>query len=490
MTNVAIYLRKSREEDNETREETLARHERILFDYCKKNDLKIKKIYKEVVSGESIEKRPEMQRLLDDVSNNLYEGIVVVEIERLSRGNQIDQAEILEIFKKHKVKIFTLNKIYDLAAEDEFDEEFFEFGLFMSRREYKVIKRRLMRGKQQAFKEGYFTSGTCPYGFTKKRIDKGFVLIPEENESKIVKFIFDKFVNENWGTSQIRTYLNNNGIKPRKSTYWELKRIKMILKNKTYIGYLGYNNHSGGSQDYIKGKHEGFIDEEIFNKAQIKLQSKQTKAKYHSTLVNPLATFCKCSICGKTMRSSYDTRKERYFLKCLTFDCPTISNRLDDVEDQLILELKQELDNYNTFLENYSDEIEKKKESIDNEIKLIITEVNKKETMIEKCCEMLEEGIYTKEKYLSRVNILEADLKALKTNLESLKSTSFDESDRLKNAIPILSKVLEEYWNLNPKEKNELLKSIIEKVEYTKNKRNTVHNKEVRLFELKIFLKI
>jgi hypothetical protein len=103
---------------------------------------------------------------------------------------------------------------------------------------------------------------------------------------------------------------------------------------------------------------------------------------------------------------------------------------------------------------------------------------------------MLEEGIYTKEKYLSRVNILEADLKALKTNLESLKSTSFDESDRLKNAIPILSKVLDEYWNLNPKEKNELLKSIIEKVEYTKNKRNTVHNKEIRLFELKIFLKI
>ena len=32
--NVAIYLRKSREEDNETREETLARHERILLDYC------------------------------------------------------------------------------------------------------------------------------------------------------------------------------------------------------------------------------------------------------------------------------------------------------------------------------------------------------------------------------------------------------------------------------------------------------------------------
>ena len=72
--NVAIYLRKSREEDNETREETLARHERILLDYCNKNNLLIKQIYKEVVSGESISNRPQMQLLLDDVKNNLYDG--------------------------------------------------------------------------------------------------------------------------------------------------------------------------------------------------------------------------------------------------------------------------------------------------------------------------------------------------------------------------------------------------------------------------------
>ena len=82
MNNVAVYLRKSREEENESREETLARHERILLDYCKNNNLNIKKIYKEVVSGESIEKRPQMQQLLNDVCQNKYEGIVCVEVER------------------------------------------------------------------------------------------------------------------------------------------------------------------------------------------------------------------------------------------------------------------------------------------------------------------------------------------------------------------------------------------------------------------------
>ena len=98
--NVALYLRKSREEEIETREETLARHERILEDYCRRNDLNIIERFKEVVSGESIANRPKMQALLEDVQAGKYEGVVVVELERLSRGNQIDQAEILEIFKK------------------------------------------------------------------------------------------------------------------------------------------------------------------------------------------------------------------------------------------------------------------------------------------------------------------------------------------------------------------------------------------------------
>ena len=490
MTNIAIYLRKSREEDNETREETLARHESILFDYCKKNDLTITKIFREVVSGESISNRPQMQQLLEEVQQNKYDGIVVVELERLSRGNQIDQAEILEIFKKSKTKIYTLSKIYDLSSEDDFDEEFFEFGLFMSRREYKIIKRRLMRGKQQAFKEGYFTSGTCPYGFTKERRDKGFVLVPDPKESEIVKIIFHKYVIEDIGVGAIAKYLNDNGLKPRKIEYWGLKRINNILKNKTYIGYLGYENKSGRPSKFIKGKHEGFIDEDIFNQAQKKLESRATKKNGIFDLVNPMATILKCGVCGKTVKACWDAKYKLYVLKCDTYNCTTISSRMWQVEEQLITELKEELKNYNHFLENFSDEIEKKKEGLKNEIKLIMNEINKKETMIDKCCELLEEGIYTKEKYLSRVRVLEEDLKALNSNLEALKSTSFDDTDRYKNAIPILSNVLEVYHTLNPQEKNDILKTFIDRIEYTKTKRNTVHNKNDFLFDLKIFLKI
>ena len=84
---VAIYLRKSREdrtEVSETREETLARHKRILLDYCKRNNLIVKDIFEEVVTGENLDVRVEAQKLLENVSAGMYEGVVV--IEAISNG--------------------------------------------------------------------------------------------------------------------------------------------------------------------------------------------------------------------------------------------------------------------------------------------------------------------------------------------------------------------------------------------------------------------
>ena len=174
---VAMYLRKSRfDDESETQEQVLERHEKLLTDYCKRNNLIIKKIYREVVSGENIENRPQVQQLLEEVADGLYDGVVVVEIERLSRGHPIDQFEILETFKGAKAKIYTLQKVYDFSSDNDIDEEYFEFGLFMSRREYKTIKRRLVRGNRQAQQEGYYVGGILPFGFDKKESAKGLSL--------------------------------------------------------------------------------------------------------------------------------------------------------------------------------------------------------------------------------------------------------------------------------------------------------------------------
>ena len=485
--NVAIYIRKSREDEN--KEDTLLRHERLLKEYCDKYDLRYneKSIYREIVSGDSINNRPQMQKLLKDVENGLYDGVVVVELQRLSRGNGIDQEIIKETFRKSGTIIYTLNKAYDLSSGDELDEDMLELSLFLSRQELKAIKRRMIRGKKQAQREGYYTGSTIPFGYNKEKQNKGYVLVPNEDEASIVKMIYNKYAYDGENIANLVDYLNDNGIRTRKGLLWSPILLRKLMKNKIYLGYI--NSTTNGVTTHFKGKHLPLIDEETYNAVLERFNNNAPKVKSDNTLKNPLATFLRCSECGKVM--NLRNRKNRPpMLDCKNKHCNNIGAIFHFVEKKLIDELNKELKNFNYFLENTADETRKIKEIKEKEKAFIKSNIKKKKEMINRCCEMLEEGIYTKDRYLERVKAIEDDLKALNLKYEELNVVEVDEEDRVKNAIPILEKVLEEYWNLNSIDKNTLLKSIIEKVEYTKTKRKAIKDEFDNNFELKLFLKI
>lgn len=78
------------------------------------------------MSGDTIAARPVMQKLLEEVGNGVWDGVLVMEIERLARGNTMDQGLISQAFQFSGTKIITPIKTYDPA--NEFDEEYFEFG--------------------------------------------------------------------------------------------------------------------------------------------------------------------------------------------------------------------------------------------------------------------------------------------------------------------------------------------------------------------------
>lgn len=150
MDRYAKYLRKSRkdlEAEAHGSGETLKKHELILNNLSDSLGIKREQIdtFKEVVSGDSISSRPVIQNLLQLVEQGLYSGVLVVEVERLARGNTLDQGIVANAFQYSNTKIITPAKIYD--PSNEFDREYFEFGLFMSRREYNTINRRLQTRK-------------------------------------------------------------------------------------------------------------------------------------------------------------------------------------------------------------------------------------------------------------------------------------------------------------------------------------------------------
>ena len=105
-----LYLRKSRadaEAEASGAGETLKRHENALLNLAKRLDLTITSVYKEVVSGETIASRPIMQQLLDEVERGLWQGVLVMEITRLARGETIDQGIVAQAFSYSGTHIIT-----------------------------------------------------------------------------------------------------------------------------------------------------------------------------------------------------------------------------------------------------------------------------------------------------------------------------------------------------------------------------------------------
>lgn len=458
INKVALYLRKSRDDENETIDETLARHKTLLKDYCKRNNLSIIAIYKEVVSGENITNRPQMQKLLKDVKLGLYDGVVCVEIERLSRGSQIDQVEILETFKASNTKIYTLQKTFDLSDEN-IDEDFLEFSLFMSRREYKIINRRMQRGRLQAMKEGYFIAPLTPYGYDKENDGRGFVLVPN-SEADTVKSIFTDYAGGQ-SIHAIAKSLNERGLLTRKGSKWSYTTIKQILINPVYIGKIHTKDEIGA----YEGKHAPIVSADLFNAVQALRAAQKPKVRYDHTIKNPLAGLMYCAVCGSGVVRSPNGRGSEIY-KCRNTSCICRGIACRRVETALIEQLKVELADFNYILDNYEGDLKTKRQERDENIRKIEKAIAKQQNALNVACEMLESGVYSVDLFKARSASIENDIASLNTQLELLKDLDINEDARAKKAVPILSKVLEQYGTLSPADKNALLKRIIKRIDY------------------------
>lgn len=137
MDRICIYLRKSRADEELEKSigehETLSKHKKALLKFAKDKNLNIVEIKEEIVSGESLFFRPKMLELLKEVEDKTYTGVLVMDMQRLGRGDMKEQGVILETFKNSNTKIITPVKTYDL--NNDFDEDFSEFEAFMSRKE-------------------------------------------------------------------------------------------------------------------------------------------------------------------------------------------------------------------------------------------------------------------------------------------------------------------------------------------------------------------
>lgn len=501
----SIYLRKSRadiEAEARGEGETLVRHEHALLELAKHQKLNITEIYREVVSGETISARPVMQQLLNEVEQGMWEGVLVMEVERLARGDTVDQGIVAQTFKYSNTKIITPTKTYD--PNNEYDEEYFEFGLFMSRREYKTINRRLQRGRIASVKEGKYCGNKPPYGYLRKKLEKqkGFTLEINPEQADIVRMVFELYTKgelqpdgsmKRLGASLIVRKLNDLKIPPMNGDVWVTSSIQGMLRNPVYIGKVRWNARPAvkkmvdgqmikerpraKEEDWIMvdGLHEAIIDKETWNLAQEYMASNPplpipTRKKVSS----PLAGLIVCGMCGRKMVRRPYGGKYPDTIMCPVTSCKNISSQLSYVEERLIQALRLWLDNYKvkwniedkSSVSNVQLEIKRKA------VKKLEDELKNLEKQMDSLHDLLEQGVYSTEKFLERSKVLSERISNAKSNKEILMSELAHEESReesQKLIIPKVEKVLELYFKTdNPAIKNELLREVVEKATYIK----------------------
>ena len=118
---VLDYLRKSQSDDPLlTVEEVLQKHESILDEWAEQHlggKVPEENKFREVVSGETINGRPEVQKVLRLIESPKIKAIKIVEPQRLTRGDLEDIGRLMKLFKHTNTLVITPQKVYDLRDE-------------------------------------------------------------------------------------------------------------------------------------------------------------------------------------------------------------------------------------------------------------------------------------------------------------------------------------------------------------------------------------
>lgn len=319
---IIIYLRKSRTDDPLlTVEEVLEKHEQLIADWTAQalpdlGEIPPENIYREVVSGETLDGRPRMLEVLRKIESPSVKAIVCKEPSRLSRGDLQDIGYLVKVLRYTGTLVLTPRGCYDLR--DDRDREQFERELMRGNDYLEYQKKIMVDGKLLAVKNGCYIGSYAPYGYRKTTYKEGkrncHTLKPHPEEAEVVKQIFELYAS-GVGAVRICEILDAEGARPPRGKNWAPETISNMLRNVHYIGKVKWDHIKQTHQvvdgeikrrkitaeDYLifEGKHPAIIDIELWNAVQA-IKGALPRNKRSTELKNLFAGVLYCT-CGKAM---------------------------------------------------------------------------------------------------------------------------------------------------------------------------------------------
>lgn len=315
--------------------------------------------FREIVSGETIAARPEIQKVLRLIENDRYKAILIIEPQRLSRGDLEDIGRLSKLLRYTHTIVITLQYSYDLT--DERDRDYFERELKRGN-EYLEYSKRIMRnGIHLSVERGDYVASFAPYGYRiikckdGKRSYHTLEIVPEQ--ASIVRMIFEMYAN-GIGATTIAHTLNDSGITPPRAASWKPTTVYMILDNPHYIGKVKWNTRKQTvivvngdirktrprqQPELFDGKHPPIIDTDLWNSVREKRTDRHIpKVRSSFDLQNPLAGLMRCECGALIVQTSPAHRQKRLYCRnqknCGNAGCTTsvvLQMIADALRDQL-----------------------------------------------------------------------------------------------------------------------------------------------------------
>ncbi|AJS58189.1 recombinase family protein [Paenibacillus sp. IHBB 10380] len=441
---------------------------------------------KEVASGEKIESRKEMQKLLRHVEDQLYDGVVVMDIDRLGRGENKDWALIKDTFLNSETVIITPNKIYDLEIDN--DDVSFDFMSIFARIEYKTIKRRMKQGKEAGAKKSMWTNGKPPFPYYYDKNTRSVLV--DETKRPIYRAIVEKYLN---GTNlgHIAIWLTDNKIPTPYNIEPDGKNkgssnitVQRLLASEIHLGYITYGKTRSKrgqvelvpEEERIKvmGAHEKLKTPEEHEVIMERLLKNRMLNPNSRRNIFPLSGLLYCEKCGSRMRFRVgENKKQGQYWSALCYHqykdgskCEqhgkvmdadffnALYDRIIHVDPDILREIELHGSRYSdtqTIIEVKEQELKKQKRALD------------------KLHGSYEEDMITKQVFLERKAVRTRQIQKLEEELKDLRKVVVDEGN-YPTVEQIYGRIGEfrELWDaaVTSEEKNRALKKLVERIVY------------------------
>lgn len=479
-----LYLRKSRQDDpNETVAEVLAKHETQLQEYAMREfggKIPEENIYREIVSGESIDDREEIKKVLARLEDPNIKGVLVMEPSRLSRGDLGDCAKIINAFRFSKSQIATPYMTYDL--ENKMERKFFKDELLRGNDYLEYTKEILLRGRVAAVKRGCYIGNYAPYGYEKVKIGKDFTLAIVEDEADIVRLIFQWYAYEGVTVGRIANRLNEMGVQAPRGEKWSKDSIRCIVRNAHYIGKVVFGRfkmtqvledgeiitkrlkQTEENTLICEGKQPAIIDLETWNAAR-NIIANNPNTRYDKPLRNPYAAMFVCGKCGRAMYiHPYKHAEDR-------FECKSSGNGPRCYKSTKVSEVHAAV--LHALENSVLPDLEHKLKSDDgNALKIqqrILSKLEKQmqeyRAQEEKQFELLETGKYSQELFDRRNAVLRTRIKECEEQIAQAKAKmpkSVDYAERISSLKIAIEKLRDPLVPIH--EQNLYLKRVVKKI--------------------------